>query len=677
MSELLHPTSHQEKVPSFEIATAMSTPPPSDSGTALAEGGLPNQELLEKLKKASLGDDSRDKECSQRDVNMEGYDALFPPLPQRQGNNPMKLTIKLNKKPTGAQDGTEGLQAQGETQATKGKFRFTYECRTDKAPESTKRPPPLSPVKDRTPKRHTSASNPPYGTPTRLSHAIPGTRNVSPTPMQDHPTSQLTDAATLAHGGVLGGVPTKGSGNMAAESANPAGSEATSTPRAGQEASHYDSTFTLVDYNSMRTETMEVDAGHPSPVSRHTSPASWDDLMADSPPRTPVSTQPRTTSRDATQREGALAAAPLVQGRPSPPGAAVRPLYDEASTENHITTNSKGLKRTAEPNGGWPRVHLASTPWENVAAQQVEAWGTIDGARLWVRTFKAKYEANSLQTVDLTRDVIRNLVRIDSEVSLGVSFPLQMRAANAERFPLPYHMLVSGLSNAQVDYLSSLGVVSTQEATVFFRPFQDPRPSFVATVYGLTFCNTEDAPPVVADIIKRRIGESKDIIAHVKEALPLRGEAALSEILESIVVKFIEVKRNPGSGGNFRGWNVYLQHSSLGDGDHVRLIKLMRKCDFPTATSGYGAPLRGRNILLCVGCKSIDHDTPNCPFPDIPGWMGPKPSMQPVPDSMNAYDDEAANFDDDPVHFRGRGRGRGGNRGRRYQQRRNGRGFWG
>ncbi|KAG6885869.1 hypothetical protein C0992_004818 [Termitomyces sp. T32_za158] len=505
----------------------------------------------------------------------------------------------------------------------------------------------MSPIKDRTPKRHTSASNPPYGSLGHLSQAFLDTREWSPTPQTRGPPTTTLDQASMGT--------TEGTGDPVraeARGALPTGEvpelgETTSTPRARPGLMHPETSYTLVANDSVRTESMVRDGRYPGNLSRHISPESWDELMADSPPRTPdpLDGFPQTHRGNPAGRDLSHADLPRTTKRGR-----------GAATENNVTTNTKGLKRTAEPNGGWPQIHLISTPWENVAAQQVEAWGMVGGVRLWARTFRAKYESNSLQTVDLTREIIANLVRIDSDVTLDVSFPLPMRANNMDHFPIPYHMLVSGLTEMQVDYLAGLGVVSTQEGTVFFRSFQDPRPSFVATV---------------------RFGESKDILAHVKEASPLQGDAVMNKILGGIAVKFIEVKRNPSSGGNFHGWNVYLQHSSLGDKDHVRLIKIMQKCDFPTATSGYGALLCGKDTLLCIGCKSIDHDTPNCPFLDIPGWMGPKPSAQPVANNMNTYDDEALTFDDNPAYYQGRGRGRGGGRGRRHQQRRNGRGFWG
>lgn len=53
----------------------------------------------------------------------------------------------------------------------------------------------------------------------------------------------------------------------------------------------------------------------------------------------------------------------------------------------------------------------------------------------------------------------------------------------------------------------------------------------------------------------------------------------------------------------------------------------MRACSFKTLTFGKGYALTGADERpLCTGCKSADHDSYNCPFSRIPGWLGFKPN---------------------------------------------------
>ncbi|KAG6875483.1 hypothetical protein C0992_003663 [Termitomyces sp. T32_za158] len=599
------------------------------------------------------------------------YEVAFPPLPQPQPEIQKKLAITINRRKKQTVENQTEAQTAGPP-STQSNFRFTYECRSAREPDSSKRPPPFSPIKDRTPKRHTSASVPPYATPNSLTQIQPERIDWSPSPQPKSTPAQIPQPAVTPFIGSGSTTPSMSSPaplalGITAQITGPLEQGEAPPGRSPSSCPH------LVGRQGPQVEAeMIVDVDDDIFTPRTAALKTWDNILVDSPPSSPSHLHPPPPSQNRPGRERSpMSRRGEREGHPGPSGI----FFDRALTEGHITTNCRGLRRTAEPNGGWPKIHLFSSPWENVSDSQLEAWGGVSGARLWARTFRARYELNSLATTDLMRELIKGLVFVEKDVALGVSFPIQKRHIESDRFPLPYHMLISGLSETQVEYLESLEVVSTPEITVFFKAFHDARPSFVATIYGLAFQNSEDAPPIVTELIQKRIGDSKEITSFIMEASPLAEGAAIQEILENLVVKFIEVKRSPANGGNFRGWNLYLQHSSLSNDDHFRLMKLLRKCDFPTATAGFGTPLRGKDLLLCVGCKSVDHDTPNCPFPYLPGWLGPKPHLQTAPSTASVYDDDKQYYGGIPAN-RGRGRGRGGSfRGGRLQPKRGGRGY--
>lgn len=174
-------------------------------------------------------------------------------------------------------------------------------------------------------------------------------------------------------------------------------------------------------------------------------------------------------------------------------------------------------------------------------------------AKLWVRLFRGKYEVNSLATVDKTHALIKSLVHVESKVGLGVSFPLQERPMEPERFPLPYHMLVSSLTAEQAEYLINLMVVSTKDITTLFLPFEDQRPSCVSTIYGLTFTNSQEARSAVTELVVDHIQESEQVMKHIVDCANKNANYVAIDILNSISVKFLEVKRSNVNGGNFRG----------------------------------------------------------------------------------------------------------------------------
>ena len=143
-------------------------------------------------------------------------------------------------------------------------------------------------------------------------------------------------------------------------------------------------------------------------------------------------------------------------------------------------------------------------------------------AKLWARLFRGKYESNSLAMVDKTRAIIKNLVVVERDVALGVSFLLQDRWIDSDRFPPPYYMLISGLTLEQTKYLTNLEVVLTKEATLLFTPFKEPHPTFIMTIYGLTYTNPAEAQEEVSNLVKGGICNSEAVMKHILDSAPSR-----------------------------------------------------------------------------------------------------------------------------------------------------------
>ncbi|KNZ82217.1 hypothetical protein J132_04177 [Termitomyces sp. J132] len=535
-----------------------------------------------------------------------------------------------------------------------GHLRLTFGRQPLRKSEKSKRTLPPSLVKERTLKTHTPMSATPLGTPDHLS--------VSPT-INDNPSqSPSLNASTLKHMPMISFA--RNMGNINSEVPNVGGM-----------------------INDAVRNNMELDNDIPDQSNTAVENSAWDNILIDSPVISPtllnqcIGTSPPTMSWPAPikpftkkfTRNGASTQGSL--NRSSEPRGGI---HCNVKTENDITTNSAGLQRTAVPNGGWPSIHLGSHPLDNVVSLQVGTWKKVASTKLWARLFRGKYEPNSLATVDKTRALIKGLVRVESDIALGVLFPLQECMMESERFPSPYHMLVSGLSNEQAHHLLGLEVVSTKDITIIFKSFKDSRPSFVLTIYGLTFMNSEEAHSVVTDLVINCIQDSEQVMKHIVDCSTGDADFVASNIFNNISVKFIDMKRSNANGGNFRGWNVFLHHSYLSDDDHVKLIQLMRTCTFPSATSGFGLPLLGNKTLQCISCKSINHDTPNCPFPDLPGWLGYKPvPIQPNNAPSNAYNKDTGWGQDNANSNMGMGRGRGGGgHGSRPYGRRAFRGHW-
>lgn len=128
---------------------------------------------------------------------------------------------------------------------------------------------------------------------------------------------------------------------------------------------------------------------------------------------------------------------------------------------------------------------------------------------------------------------------------------------NSERFPLAFHMLISGLTTTQVEYLINIEVDSNLDITILFKPFADQRPSFVATIYGLTLQNK-----LWGCLVSRNRADQKEVCqTWGYHYLHLRSfpTAFWSGSKRNYG------QRSPANGGNFWGWNTSRQRSCEDD----------------------------------------------------------------------------------------------------------------
>ncbi|KAG6896802.1 hypothetical protein C0992_005952 [Termitomyces sp. T32_za158] len=340
--------------------------------------------------------------------------------------------------------------------------------------------------------------------------------------------------------------------------------------------------------------------------------------------------------------------------------------------EGDIITNGKGFRRTATPPGGWPRVYLAANPTYNIATETLNEWEDITAPTIWARIYRARYEPTEIgktRVGDMIKKVITNLVYIEHDENLAVIFPDQDLPPGGEnRYPHPHHLLVVGLEPQQAQRLLDLEVVASTEATIFFLPRYPPRHLYILTMSGLTYNNTRGAQELVEELARKTFRTSPEIRAIIESHTELPAEEALDDILD-IRASFLPVKQRTNT---IRCWNLYFRNDpGLDEEDYKLLRRKMRACTFKTLTFGKGHALTGENEQpMCTGCKSADHDSFNCPFSRLPGWLGYRPAGPGDTAGTTDFIDDRQNkqYHNNPY---GRTRGRG------YPRRRGGYGYRG
>ncbi|KAG1797565.1 hypothetical protein EV424DRAFT_1546601 [Suillus variegatus] len=239
---------------------------------------------------------------------------------------------------------------------------------------------------------------------------------------------------------------------------------------------------------------------------------------------------------------------------------------------NGVRTLDSGFKITATPAGGFPIPQLGQSTWQNISQILKERWPQKEGAKVWVRTYRAKYEGNAQNTVAKLKDAITKIVDESDAESLIVRIPPEA-----------------------IKRLLRLWVCSSADISCFFVPFEQPLPTYAFTLENFSFLDSESTNEEIAEIVKDTIRSNPDIMQFIHNNIPLPDAEAALHTIES-----------------------YFDWTNL-------------MCTFFYISEDYGyGTARQDAQFICIGCKLFDHPTDLCPFPKLPGWFGPS-----APDNMD------------------------------------------
>ncbi|KAJ7017131.1 hypothetical protein C8F04DRAFT_1338088 [Mycena alexandri] len=149
---------------------------------------------------------------------------------------------------------------------------------------------------------------------------------------------------------------------------------------------------------------------------------------------------------------------------------------------------------------------------------------------------------------------------------------------------------------------------------------------FLGNIEGLTFPNTPAGAQEAANMITNTLSITPAFIQLVmnhRDNLPAHWsiQQALTAILGSITVSPIELLSPCGPRVV---WSVYMMVTTNDAVAYNAIRAVFAPTLFVTAFNNTG---RVRADMFCRICESIDHPTPLCPFPNVPGWMGPTPRL--------------------------------------------------
>ncbi|KAJ7245459.1 hypothetical protein C8J57DRAFT_1476414 [Mycena rebaudengoi] len=176
----------------------------------------------------------------------------------------------------------------------------------------------------------------------------------------------------------------------------------------------------------------------------------------------------------------------------------------------------------------------------------------------------------------------------------------------------PALWLVAGIpANLAQDILDSR-VVSSTAITLFPIPYDIPVNGFVGVFTGFYLANTTEHADIARGLLRAAIAANNDIAQFVQTHRDAFGPQvsageAWEIFLNSVAVRSIALVDNDITTIDWR----------------LHLRRLFGRLQIMNASWGVA---RLRRAFRCRICPSVDHPTPLCPLPDVPGWLGPTPA---------------------------------------------------
>ncbi|KAJ7219858.1 hypothetical protein C8J57DRAFT_1536909 [Mycena rebaudengoi] len=356
-------------------------------------------------------------------------------------------------------------------------------------------------------------------------------------------------------------------------------------------------------------------------------------------PPLPANTTVAQQAIPAAVQVGAAVAAAAAALLAPPPGAAAQnwATFDGNPPRAFITATDN-----APHTVGVDRAFLTN----NADANQMRVWDqTPDILLVYVGGGSSDPVADSHLASALITDVINmppDVIRVGAA-----------SAADA-RLPTPPAFAVAGVPPALGAELLRLRVLCSTAVMLFVTELHPALSGFLGIVEGFTFPNSPQGAVEAANAILTTLGTSNNfiqlLVSH-RDALPanLSIQRVLETVLGSISVTPLELL---SPRGRRVVWQVYMMVTTTNAERHRAIRTAFSQVTFGTDFNNAG---HVRADMRCRGCFSIDHPTPICPFPLIPGWMGYTATTLAANTINNANRGGRG-----CGNGRGRGRGRGG-----------------
>jgi len=297
----------------------------------------------------------------------------------------------------------------------------------------------------------------------------------------------------------------------------------------------------------------------------------------------------------------------------------------------------------------------------NLDQRQRLLWAAKYGPKAWIRTYRARFEPNAEETLTKLTTLLTRLLGTDESSSLLISAPTPDLILSDERYPPPWHYLISGISQEAIDKLVDWQVFSTTDITAFVVASTQPLPNYICTLENFPLPDSPGSNTKVTEIVKSTLHRAPD----VGDLLAAEGVdyATAYRAIESFAVASFRVAVSATKKQTL--WNVYCtQPPPIPLDKFFKWAKVIHRLEFFSEDFGVGVARTGDKQFKCIGCKAVDHPTGFCPYPLLPGWRGPSAPTDNTLSPGSSRTSAQPRAHETPSR-RGRGNSRGKGRGQR------------
>ncbi|KAG6836037.1 hypothetical protein H0H93_012064 [Arthromyces matolae] len=371
-------------------------------------------------------------------------------------------------------------------------------------------------------------------------------------------------------------------------------------------------------------------SSHPGPTTNRRNHANTTHILShNNPTRRNNQVEPPTPNRNRNNRTftfNPFSPEPDVEDLPHDDALDPKETWTPADVPG-ILINGVGLQRTAEPPIGWHRPEFKIGPLHHLSDSSKADVARAPPHSIWLLPLRANNRAlDELGMADTIRGLLDLLITSPHRSRrVGTTFmKANVGAKQESRFEYPYFILITGITPDQSELLLRYFCISTPNATFWTFPLNMPKSHFAGTVAGLH--HTEEDIEEVREIITNHLlSNDHASLDHfvTSNSYPF-NESAYRSLIANIHLSFVLINHNRNT--THRAWNLVLPTNNLNNQDTIAFLKLLNDVKFKTDGFGLGYFLSLNEIPMCEGCKSLGHYYHKCPYLEIEGWMGPKPS---------------------------------------------------